>query len=86
MPQTSKRVMKTKRKELIMQRAVCPNSQKENQKVLPQLPPGISGIVHHVGVVPTLALTTKQSMARSGIALRLMLHPGLKDTRVRKIY
>ncbi len=50
-----------------------------------RLPPCIIGVVHHVRVVPTLALTSKQSLADSGIALRLVLHPCLQDARVHKI-
>lgn len=46
-----------------------------------RLPPAEPGIVKHVGIVPTLALTTK--LTCSGIAL--VLHPCLQDTRVRKI-
>ena len=51
----------------------------------PRLPPGIIGVVHHVGVVPTLALAPKQALAGPGIALRLVLHPRLQDARVHKI-
>lgn len=53
-----------------------------------ELPPRSweSRVVHHVRVVPTLALPTEQSLPDSGVALlRLVLHPGLQDARVRKI-
>ena len=54
--------------------------------ILHKLPPcEIVVVVHHVRIVPTLALTTKQPLAGSCVALRLMLHSCLQDTRVRKI-
>lgn len=51
------------------------------------LPPGkpVVATIHHVRIVPTLSLTTKQSLSDSGIALLLVLHSRLQDTRVRKI-
>jgi hypothetical protein len=59
---------------------------------LEAISPGpIARVVHHAGVVvPTLRLTTEQSLSESGIALLLQmllrLHSRLQDTRVRKIY
>jgi hypothetical protein len=81
-PPAPKVYMKSQNKQfLCAMRSIFPGN-----KALPNLPSGKAGVVvHHVGVVPTLALATKQSMAGSGIALRLVLHPCLKDTRVRKI-
>lgn len=62
----------------------------------PFLPPSIASIVvgirvvvvvvHHIGSIPTLTLTSEKALSGSGIALRLLLHPCLKDARVRKIY
>ena len=50
------------------------------------LPSPVSRTVHHARiVVPTLSLSTKQSLSDSGIALLLVLHSRLQDTRVRKI-
>jgi hypothetical protein len=51
-----------------------------------KLPSPITGIIHHVGVVPTLTLTAKQTLSDSGAALRLVLHSRLQDTRVCKIH
>ena len=49
------------------------------------LPPRYTRAVHHALIVPTLSLTTKQSVSDSGIALLLVLHSRLQDTRVGKI-
>jgi hypothetical protein len=67
-------------------------NEKENANVAaPKSPGPVSRVVHHAGVgVPTLRLTTEQSLSESGIALLLLqmllrLHPRLQDARVRKI-
>jgi hypothetical protein len=52
---------------------------------LPCLPPSKTRTIHHARIVPTLSLTTKQSLSDSGIALLLVLHSRLQDTRVGKI-
>jgi hypothetical protein len=49
------------------------------------LPPRKTRTIHHVRIVPTLSLATKQSLSDSGIALLLVLHSRLQDTWVRKI-
>ena len=44
--------------------------------------------IHHVGIVPTLALTAKQTLAHSGVVALLLVPQSSRvhDTRVRKIY
>jgi hypothetical protein len=54
-------------------------------------PGPVARVVHEAGVgVPTLRLTSKESLAEAGTALLLQmllrLHSRLEDARVRKIY
>lgn len=55
-----------------------------------RLPPSVIGTsttIHHVRVVPTLTLPSKQPLSDAGIgALLLVRQTRLQDTRVRKIY
>lgn len=79
-PYTSKKTNKTKQatdNNDAMQRPSSSRSWLPSTKVV--------GVVHRVLIVPTLALTTEQPLSDSSIALGLVLHPCLKDTRVRKI-